>query len=155
MNVTGTRLMKNMIMVPINHTILYVQPIYQISLNENKSTPILKKVVVASFNKVAIDDTLEGAIKKLLSQSAVDIEVENTDTILDLVNAIIKANGNLEASNKNNDWEMVGKDMKRLQDLIKKLETVYEEEKKKEENGNTADTGTNSLIGNFIDALTP
>lgn len=155
LNVTGTRLMKNMIMVPINHTILYVQPIYQISLNENKSTPILKKVVVASFNKVAIDDTLEGAIKKLLSQSAVDIEVENTDTILDLVNAIIKANGNLEASNKNNDWEMVGKDMKRLQDLIKKLETVYEEEKKKEENGNTADTGTNSLIGNFIDALTP
>ncbi len=155
LNVTGTRLMKNMIMVPINHTILYVQPIYQISLNENKSTPILKKVVVASFNKVAIDDTLEGAIKKLLSQSAVDIEVENTDTILDLVNAIIKASGNLEASNKNNDWEMVGKDMKRLQDLIKKLETVYEEEKKKEENGNTADTGTNSLIGNFIDALTP
>lgn len=154
LNVTGTRLIKNMIMVPINHTILYVQPIYQLSLNETKSTPILKKVVVASSNKVAIDDTLEGAIKKLLSQSAVDIEVENTDTVLDLVNAIIKANNNLEESNSHNDWEMIGKDMKRLQELIKKLETVYEEEKKKEQN-NTVDSGTNSIIGNIIDSLTP
>lgn len=155
LNVTGTRLIKNMIMVPINNTILYVQPIYQLSLNETKSTPVLKKVIVASSNKVAIDDTLEGATKKLLSQSAVDIEVENTDTVLDLVNAIIKANNNLQASNNHNDWEMIGKDMKRLQDLIKKLEVVYEEEKRKQQENNAIDNGGNSIIGNIIDSLTP
>lgn len=155
LNVTGTRLIKNMIMVPINNTILYVQPIYQLSLNETKSTPVLKKVIVASSNKVAIDDTLEGAIKKLLSQSAVDIEVENTDTVMDLVNAIIKANNNLQESNNHNDWEMIGKDMKRLQDLIKKLEAVYEEEKRKQQENNTIDNGSNSIIGNIIDSLTP
>lgn len=158
LNVTGTKLIKNMIMVPINDTILYVEPIYQMSLNESKSTPVLKKVVVASSNKVAIDDTLSGAIEKLLSQSAVDIEVENTDTVVDLVNAIIKANNNLEDSTKNNDWEMIGKDTKKLQDLIKKLEVVYKEEQSKKEEidrqNNTIDNDTNSIIGNLIESIT-
>ncbi len=38
-----------------------------------------------------------------------DIEVENTDDIEGLIEAIIKANKNLKDSNKNNDWEMMGK----------------------------------------------
>ncbi len=146
LNVTGTRTIKNMIAVPINNTILYVESIYQISLNEAKSTPVLKKVVVAADNKLAIDDTLEGAVKNLLSQSAVNIEVENTDTIEDLVDAIIKANTNLTTSSNNNDWEMIGKDLKKLQELINKLETLQEEKKKEEaEEGNILNTETNII----------
>ena len=122
-----------MIAVPINNTVLYIESIYQETLNEGKSTPILKKVVVAGGTKVAIDDTLQGAIKKLLSQSAVSIEVESTDTIDDLIDAIIKANGNLENSAGNSDWEMIGKDIKKLQELISKLEILQQEKKKQEE----------------------
>ena len=48
LNVTGTKITKEMIAVPINNTIVYVIPIYQTSLNETNSVPILKKVVVAS-----------------------------------------------------------------------------------------------------------
>lgn len=132
LNVLGTKTTKNMIAVPINNTILYVESIYQTSLNEAKSTPILKKVIVACGNKVAIGDDLQGAIKNLLSQSAVNIEVENTDTIDDLVDEIIKANANLENSTNNNNWEMIGKDLKKLQELIDKLE-ILQEEKKEEE----------------------
>jgi len=132
LNVLGTKTTKNMIAVPINNTMLYVEAIYQTSLNEAKSTPILKKVIVAYGNKVAIGDTLQNAIKNLLSQSAVNIEVENTDTIDDLVDAIIKANANLENSTNNNDWEMIGKDLEKLQELIDKLE-ILQEEKKEEE----------------------
>ena len=142
-NTPGMRTIKSMIAVPINNTILYVQPIYQISLNESKSIPTLKKVVVACGNKVAIDDTLKGAIKNILSQSAVKIEVENTDTIEDLIEAIIKANNNLQTSSNNNDWEMIGKDMKKLQELIVKLEELKEEEdKKKQETNNNQNTIT-------------
>ncbi len=133
LNIAGTKLIKNMIAVPINNTVLYIESIYQETLNEGKSTPILKKVVVAGGTKVAIDDTLQGAIRKLLSQSAVSIEVENTDTIDDLVDAIIKANGNFENSTNNKDWEMIGKDLKKLQELINKLEVLQEEKKKQEE----------------------
>lgn len=133
LNVLGTKITKNMIEIPINNTVLYVESIYQTSLNEAKSTPILKKVIVACENKIAIGDTLQGAIKNLLSQSAVNIEVENTDTINDLVEAIIKANKNLQTSSNNNDWEMIGKDMKKLQELIDKLEILQKEEETKKE----------------------
>lgn len=130
-NVTGTKITRNMIVVPINNTLLYIEPIYQVMLNETQE-PRLKKVVVASGTKLAIGNSLEEALTNLLSQYAVDIEVENTETIQDLVNAIIKANNNLEESSKSNDWEMIGKDMKRLQELIDQLEQkVKEEEAKK------------------------
>ncbi len=150
-NIAGMRTIKSMIAVPINNTILYVQPIYQISLNESKSIPTLKKVIVACGNKVAIDDTLKGAIKNLLSQSAVNIEVENTDTIEDLIEAVIKANNNLQTSSNNNDWEMIGKDLKKLQELINKLEERKEEEDKKKQNQITINnTNTISNVINDV-----
>lgn len=130
LNVTGTKLTKQMIAVPINNTILYVEPIYQTMLNESE-VPILKKVVVASGNKVAIGDNLTKALENLLSKYAVDIEVENTDDVEGLIEAIIKANKNLTQSNENNDWEMMGKDIKKVQELIDSLEKVKEKEDKK------------------------
>lgn len=130
LNVTGTKLTKQMIAVPINNIILYVEPIYQTMLNESE-VPVLKKVVVASGNKVAIGDNLTKALENLLSKYAVDIEVENTDDVEGLIEAIIKANKNLTQSNENNDWEMMGKDIKKVQELIDSLEKVKEKEDKK------------------------
>jgi hypothetical protein len=150
-NISGTKTIKSMIAIPINNTILYVEPIYQYSLNESKSIPTLKKVVVACGNKVAIDDTLKGAIKNLLSQSAVDIEVENTDTVDELVEAIIKANNNLEDSSNNNDWEMIGKDLKKLQELIDKLEVLKEDEDKKKQTENTITNTVENVMANVIE----
>ena len=135
LSVTGTRLIKNMIIVPIDDTLLYVVPIYQLSLNEVDSTPMLKKVVVASGTKVAIGSDLKEALENLLSsKNAVEIEVENTDTIEELIEAIIKANNNLNESSNITDWEQMGKDISRLQELIKKLEQLRKEEEKEAEN---------------------
>ena len=125
--VTGAKITKNIIVVPINNTLLYVEPIYQLMLNEKNQVPIpvLKKVVVASGNKVAIGDDLQEALDNLLSQEAVSIEIETND--LDaLISEILKANKNLEESNQNNNWEMFGRDMAKLQTLIKQLEEIYE-----------------------------
>ena len=94
LNTTGTKLTKQMIVVPINNTLLYVEPIYQTMLNET-DVPLLKKVIVSSGNKVAIGDTLQTALEKLLSTYAVAIEVENTEDLEGLIEAIIKANKNL------------------------------------------------------------
>lgn len=138
LNVTGTRITKNMIIVPLNNTLLYVEPVYQEYINEDDSTPTLKKVIVASGNKLAIGNNLNEALRNLVSQYAVDIEVENTDSIEDLVQAIIKANGNLKESTANSDFEMIGKDIQRLQDLIDSLQKLVEElEKENKDNENT------------------
>lgn len=153
LNATGTKLTKQMIIVPINNTLLYVEPIYQTMLNES-DVPILKKVIVASGNKVAMADTLTKALENLLSTYAVDIEVENTDDMEGLIEAIIKANQNLTQSNTNNDWEMMGKDVKRLQDLITSFETMKKQEDKKKEElektTNTTNQQENRIINNTI-----
>ena len=129
LNVTGTRITKNMIIVPLDNTLLYVEPVYQQYINESDSVPILKKVIVASGSKLAIGDNITEALRNLVSQYAVNIEVENTDSVDDLVDAVIKANNNLKESTSNSDYEMMGKDIKRLQDLINQLENVVEEER--------------------------
>lgn len=129
LNKQGSKIIKNMIIVPIEDTLLYVEPIYQVLLNEKSQEQTLAKVIVASGNKVAIGDTIQEAINNLLSKSAVNIEVESTDSEEDLINAIIKANHNLEESSNNSDWEMMGKDIKKMQELISQLELLINETK--------------------------
>ena len=149
LNVTGTKITKHMIIVPIENTLLYVEPIYQTMLNES-DVPILKRIIVASGNKVAIGENLQTALQNLLSKYAVDIEVENTDDIEGLIEAIIKANNNLTQSNENNDWEMMGKDIEKLQTLINSLETLKEEEDKKQDEEKNE---TNTINSNNVNVV--
>lgn len=157
LNVNGTKITKNMIIVPLDNTLLYVEPIYQQYINEMDSTPVLKKVVVASGNKLAIGDTLNEALKNLVSRYAVDIEIENTDNIEDLIKAIVKANGNLKTSTSNGDLEMIGKDVKKLQELIDKLDKKVEDDKKeKEKNKNKAGqagNNTNTIVNQIYNKV--
>ena len=150
LNVTGTKLTKQMIIVPINNTLLYVEPVYQTMLNES-DVPILKKVIVASGNKVAIGDTLTEALQNLLSRYATNIEVEDTEDIEGLIDAIIRANQNLTESNENNDWEMMGSDLARLQELINRLEQAKAEEERN--NTDKTEETTNTESGNEINDI--
>ena len=129
-SVTGTKITKGLSIVPINNSLLYVLPVYQQQLNETNSIPLLKKVIVASGNKVTIADNLEESLEKLVSQSATDIKVDNTDTKNDLINTIIEANKNLKESTKANNYEMIGKDITKLQELIDQLTEMQKEESK-------------------------
>ena len=155
LNVSGTKLSKDIIIVPINNTLLYVEPIYQQFVNETDSLPVLKKVVVASGNKVAIGNTFSEALSNLVSQYAVDIEIENTDSLDELADLIIKANNNLKTSTQSNDWEQIGKDTKRLQNLINRLEEVKKElNKKSRENGKNNTTAINELVDENVTNVT-
>ena len=151
LNTTGARVTKEMVVVPINNTLLYVESIYQTMLNEESKIPALKKIVVASGNKVAIGDNLEEALNNLLSREASNIEVENTEDIDGVIDAIIKANKNLLESTSNNDWELMGTDIEKLQSLINTLEELKaEEDKKKEEMQNEIDNSNNVVDENNI-----
>ena len=144
-NTTGSRIIKEMYIIPFNNTILYIEPVYQLLLNNEAQIPVLKKVIVASGNRVAIGDDLNKAINNLLSQESLEIDVQNTDTQEGLINEIIKANNNLQESSNNNDWELIGRDLARLQELIENLEKLKEDEAKKEQ---TIDGGAENIIDN-------
>ncbi len=132
LNVTGAKITKKIIIVPINNTLLYVEPIYQTMVNES-NVPSLKKVIVASGTKMAIGDNLLEAITNLLSRHALDIEINRTDDIESLIQSIIQANKNLEESTQGNNWEMIGSDLNELQTLIETLEKLMKEEAKKQQ----------------------
>lgn len=131
--VTGAKVTRNMIIVPVENTLLYVEPIYQTLVNES-NIPVLKKVIVASGNKVAIGNNLQEATQSLISKSATKIELNSTDDIEGLIDSIIKANDNLSESLESNNWEIMGTDIQKLQSLINTLKKKNNEEKKNDNN---------------------
>ena len=147
LSVTGAKVTKNMIIVPIENTLLYVEPIYQTRINESE-IPVLKKVVVASGNKVAIGNNIKEALENLASQYATSIETYTTEDIDGLIQSIIKSNNNLDDSMKSNDWELIGTDIKKLQELISLLEKQVQEEN---ENDNNEVTEENLVQENIIE----
>lgn len=135
LSVSGTKLIKNIIIVPINNTLLYVEPVYQVRLNESE-IPVLKKVIVASGNKLAIGNDLSDAIYNLFTDYAVDLEIVDMQDINSVIDAIIKSNSNLKESLKSNDFEMIGKDLNELENLMSRLEELRKAQTEKEEKEN-------------------
>ena len=143
----------------MENTILYVEPVYQIRLNED-GIPVLKKVVVSSGNKVAIGDDLEEAITNLLSENnSFEIEYVDMENIEEVIDSIIEANNNLQDSMDAQDLEMVGKDLETLQTLLEQLEILRNQELEEqtetdneEENNSYENNTTNDFneIGNDI-----
>ena len=150
LNKTGTKVTKDMVAIPVNNTVLYVESIYQTMLNEESKIPMLKKVVAASGNKLAIGDNLEIALRNLLSTEASNIEIENTDDVDGLIDSIIKTNKNLKKSTENDDWELIGSDVKKLQGLIDNLEKEKQKEDKQNNTINETTDDSNVLENDVV-----
>ncbi len=127
--IPGTQLVRNTYIIPVENSVLYIQPVYQVLLNDAHKVPTLKDVIVATGTKVAIGKDLQEALTTLLTDSAGSIKYVNTDDKKQLIDAIIKANKNLKDSVDSADWELIGADLQRLQEYIDQLEKVTEEEK--------------------------
>ena len=129
LDVSGVKMVRDVIIVPIGNSLLYVEPIYQVRANELE-TQVLKKVIVASGNKVAIGDDLEIAIANLLSdKNSVQLEYVDMEDINQVIDSVIEANGNLKDSITSGDLEMIGKDLSTLEKLLDQLEILRDNEK--------------------------
>lgn len=133
LNVSGTKITKNLITVPINNTILYVETYYGQYINETNQKPVLKRVVVASGNKVAIGNNITEAIENLISKAS-NIDISNNENLDDLIALIIKANENVKNSSKNGDWKLFGEDMQELTRLVDGLKELTKDNLQKENN---------------------
>ncbi len=128
----GSSIIRSMTIVPINNSLLYIEPIYLAAMNESQ-IPAIKKIIVSNGKDLAMADTFNQALEKLLSDESIEINVENTDKIEDIVAAIIQANANLKQSAQNSNWEMYGIYMQKLDNLIKQLEKFELEQTPTEE----------------------
>lgn len=131
----GSRVLRgNTLIIPIEDSLLYVEPIY-LQSDTQSNFPEMKMVVVAYDDKIVMESTLDKALNKLLGDiysDNFDKEDEEGSEIEDDKNntnnnyLINKANKLLlEANNalKDTNWTLYGEKMKELEQILKQLES--------------------------------
>ncbi|WP_296647819.1 UPF0182 family protein [Rhodoluna sp.] len=125
----------NLLTLPVGGGLLYVQPVYIKSTGET-SFPLLKKVLVAFGDKIAFEDTLDGALDALfggdsganagdgdgtVSPEPVDPTDPGTTTNVALQNALAKAKAAMlarDAAMAAGDWTLYGEEDAKLKAAI-------------------------------------
>ena len=126
----------NLLVIPFKNSIFYVEPVYITSEND-ASLPEVKRIIVAYKDEIVMEPTLEEALAKVLknssgvtpdlSQPTQENVTENAPTtedikdISDEIQKVIDAYDAFSQSSKNNDWEKMGSDLKKLDDAISNI----------------------------------
>lgn len=126
---TGIKISRDVKVIPIKNTLLYVEPIYIEAINED-AIPQLKKVIVAYNNSVATASNLEEALTTVINNESGTIKIdinEETDkpqdlTIKELIEDIANTYERVKQASKNGNWEEFGNKMKELEDKITELD---------------------------------
>jgi len=117
----------NLLTLPVGGGLLYVQPVYVQSTGET-SFPLLKKILVAFGDKIAFEDTLDGALNALFGGDAGVVDPVNPVDPVDPGNANPAVAKALQAAKdafaakvaamKAGDWAAYGEADKALQAAI-------------------------------------
>lgn len=135
-NSSGTKYRRgNMFIIPINTSILYVEPVYLEATNS--SIPEVKRIIVAYGDRIAYEQTLAECLVSLFGDEAaggVDsaggsvVEDETAQTKPDgdltqaeLIQKAVDAFNNADAAMKSGDWAAYGKYLDELEDALNKL----------------------------------
>lgn len=115
----GSRVLRgNVIIVPIENALLYVEPIYLQADNEN-ALPEMKRVIIAYEDEIVISENLETSLQMLFGQASIptDSSTENPNINLspELIDQINRLNRLLENSKTNlNEIESILDDINKL-----------------------------------------
>ena len=131
----------NMIVVPIDNSILYVEPIYIASSNQS-TLPELKQVVVAYDEKIVMESSLESALYALFdekapqkpetpqtggAEGAESTENETEVTYESAARRIIEEFRRAKQANAEGNWSGFGESMEALEKSIGELEKSLNE----------------------------
>lgn len=123
----------NMIVVPIENSLLYVEPVYIASSNQS-TLPELKQVVVAYEEKIVMKNSLEEALYALFGES---IPADNdhseqgqqnetapqaTVDYNTVAKKVVDAFRKVQKANSSGNWTEFGQSMDNLEDWIEQLE---------------------------------
>ncbi|MCJ7739044.1 MAG: UPF0182 family protein, partial [Anaerolineae bacterium] len=128
-NQSGSSVLRgNLMVIPVNDTLLYIEPLYLQA--ESGQLPQLKRVLVAHGNRVAMADTLADALTQVLatSPSATDQEMELLPQ--DANDLAKSAQAHLEAADaclSAGDWTCYGEELEALERDIEALVAATEE----------------------------
>ncbi len=124
----------NVLVIPIESSILYVEPLYiRGSSNSGQSLPLVKRVIVAYSDKVVMEETLQQALEKLFgSYTDIDTPIEEPveeipselqQTTKELIDAAVKAYDNANAASQAGNWAEYGVFIDELETILKQLQS--------------------------------
>ena len=114
----------NLLVIPINDSIIYIEPLYIAA--EEGSLPELKKVIVVYGNKVAMEDTLEEAVYVAVSGQTQLERVSGEMTLESLLNELISSYEKAKEELLKGDLEGYAKEMKRVDSIIGEISSRFE-----------------------------
>lgn len=122
--VGSTVLRGNTLVVPIEDSLLYVEPIYLKSDTES-NFPEMKMVVVSYAERIVMEPTLDMAIERIFgiyeeAEEPIENEYDNTninDLIIQANNIFIEAT----EAQKKGDWALYGQNINKLEDILNQL----------------------------------
>ncbi|AOY78248.1 hypothetical protein BJL90_05670 [Clostridium formicaceticum] len=121
----------NLLVIPIEESLLYVEPLY-IRASTQNSLPEVKKVIVAYKDQIVMETTLEIALEKIFGTTAprettpeVPSETPQLESPLDDIQSLIqranKAFENANRSSQEGNWAEYGKYIKELEEILKQM----------------------------------
>ena len=115
----GTRVRREVNVIPIDDTLVYVESIYIEAVNED-AVPQVSKVAVAYKNSLAIADTFEKALKQVLNKETgtIFIEVDDETTLIDAIDNAILTYQRMKDASQKSEWQEFGKELDKLEEVM-------------------------------------
>ncbi|HCX62223.1 MAG TPA: hypothetical protein DHU59_07285 [Clostridiales bacterium] len=124
--VGSTVLRGNTLVVPIEDSLLYIEPIYLKSDTES-NFPEMKMVVVSYGDRIVMEPTLDQAIERIFGiytepepEKPINEEYDNTNINVLIEQATLIFNEATEAQ-KNGNWAEYGERLEELKDILNQL----------------------------------
>jgi hypothetical protein len=121
----GSRVLRgNLLVIPINDTFLYIEPLYLES--ESGQLPELTRVIVAYADRVAMAPTLDAALVQVLSGGEPVVEPEDgapavEGAIEDLAQQAWERYQAAQACLEAGDWVCYGQEQAALEELLRAM----------------------------------
>ncbi|MBC7764907.1 MAG: UPF0182 family protein, partial [Hyphomonadaceae bacterium] len=109
----------NLLVIPVNRSILYVEPVY-ITATGQTSLPEIKRVIVAYGEKIIMQPTLELALKGIFG-GAVPKVTDTGENLEGLISRAFNDFKSVKGSSATGDWEGFGKSLKQLEDTLNRM----------------------------------
>ncbi|MBQ9359251.1 MAG: UPF0182 family protein, partial [Abditibacteriota bacterium] len=123
----------NLLVIPVENSVLYVIPMYLES--DNTKIPELKRVIVALGERVIMDESLAGALSKLVGGEVKETSADTAEKPKaaaaapakapdrdELIRKAADALKKAKAAQQNGDWAQYGIRLKELEDAISALQ---------------------------------
>ncbi|NLY77749.1 MAG: UPF0182 family protein [Tissierellia bacterium] len=136
----GSRVLRgNMIIVPIESSLLYVEPIYLVSDNEN-SLPEMKRVVLSYKDQIVMEETLDKALNRVFNiKEEEDAKIDESNgekpespeekgkdqELPKLIQRAIELFNKAKEASQSGNWADYGEYINELERVLKELEKTY------------------------------